>query len=61
MNLSDVVGGVVVILCGVVLVLYTGLINEQPQPDATYFWVISAILVFVGAYISGKELRKKSK
>jgi len=61
MNLSDVVGGVVVSLCGIALVVYTALINEQPQPDATYFWVISAILIVVGAYIAGKELRKKSK
>ena len=61
MDLSDVVGGVVVSLCGIVLIVYTALIREQPQPDATYFWVISAILIVVGAYIAGKELRKRSK
>ncbi len=61
MNLSDVIGGVVVSLCGIALVVYTALISEQPQPDATYFWVISAILIVVGAYIAGKELRKQSK
>ena len=61
MNLSYVVGGVVVSLCGIALIVYTALIKEQPQPDATYFWVISAILIVVGAYIAGKELRQKSK
>ncbi len=58
MNLSDVVGGVVVSLCGIALIAYTALINEQPQPDATIFWVISAILIVVGAFIAGKELKK---
>ena len=61
MNLSDVVGGIVVDLCGIALIVYTALIKAQPQPDATIFWVIGAILIFVGAYIAGKELKTRSK
>ena len=61
MNLSYVVGGVVVSLCGIALIVYTALIDVQPQPNATIFWVIAAILILIGAYIAGKELKTRSK
>ena len=58
MNLTDVLGGAVVNICGIILIVYTALIDVQPQPNATIFWVIGAILILVGAYIAGKELKK---
>ena len=57
MNLAKVVGGVVVTICGIILIIYTALIEEQTLTNAMIFWGISIILIIIGAYIAGTELK----
>ena len=61
MNLYAVVAGVVLSLCGIILIVYNALIEEQSQTNAMIFWVIGIVLIIIGAYLAGKELKAKSK
>ena len=61
MNLYAVVAGVVLSLCGIILIVYNALIEEQSQTNAMIFWVIGIVLIIIGAYLAGKELKKKGK
>ena len=58
---KKIVGGMVVTICGIILIIYTALIEEQTLTNAMIFWGISIILIIIGAYIVGTELNIRKK
>lgn len=59
MRLYVVLIGVLLSICGIISVVYTGLTYEQPI--AIIGWLIGLILIILGSYLAGKELKTKSK
>ena len=60
MKLYLVIIGLLLSICGIVAIVYTALIEEQTQTNAMIFWGLGILLIIIGAYIAGKELKKKS-
>jgi len=52
MNPYVVGAGVAVDICGIIVIIYTALIEEQTQTNAMIFWLLGIILIILGAYIA---------
>lgn len=61
MNPYVVGAGVAVDICGIIIIIYTALIEEQTQTNAMISWLLGIILIILGAYIAGKGLKAKNK
>jgi len=59
MKLSIVLAGVVLIICGLIGFVYAAITDVQL--NATIGWILGIILIIIGAYLAGKELKTKSK
>ena len=59
MKLSIVLAGVVLIICGIIGFVYAA--TTEVQLNATIGWVLGLILIIIGAYLAGKELRTRGK
>ncbi|KYK24431.1 hypothetical protein AYK25_09805 [Thermoplasmatales archaeon SM1-50] len=57
MKQSIILVGVVLIICGLIGFGYAALIDTYP--NATIGWVLGLILIIIGAYVTGKELKTK--
>lgn len=59
MKLSIVLAGIVLIICGLIGFWYAA--TTDVQLNAIIGWVLGLILIIIGAYLAGKELKKKGK
>ena len=59
MKLSILLVGIVLIICGLIGFVYA--VITDVQLNATIGWVLGIILIIIGAYLAGKELKAKSK
>jgi hypothetical protein len=59
MKLSIVLTGVVLIICGLIGFGYAAITDVQL--NATIGWVLGIVLIIIGAYLVGKELKTKGK
>ncbi len=53
------VGGVVLIICGLMGFGYAAITKEQT--NAIIGWVGGLVLIIIGAYLAGKELKTRKK
>ncbi|PNX47251.1 MAG: hypothetical protein BV457_06065 [Thermoplasmata archaeon M9B1D] len=54
-----VIGGVILIICGLIGFGYAAITTEQT--NAIVGWVGGLILIIIGAYLAGKELKTRNK
>ena len=54
-----VIGGIVLIICGLIGFGYAAITTEQT--NAIIGWVGGLILIIIGAYLAGKELKTRKK
>ena len=54
-----VIGGVILIICGLIGFGYAAITTEQT--NAIIGWVGGLILIIIGAYLVGKELKTRNK
>ena len=59
MKLSIVLAGVVLIICGLIGFGYAAITDLQL--NATIGWVLGLIIIIIGAYLVGKELKTRGK
>jgi len=57
MKLSIVLAGIVLIICGLIGFWYAA--TTDVQLNAIIGWILGLILIIIGAYLAGKELKKK--
>jgi hypothetical protein len=57
MKLSIVLAGIVLIICGLIGFWYAAITNIQL--NAIIGWILGLILIIIGAYLVGKELKKR--
>ena len=54
-----VIGGVILIICGLIGFGYAAINTEQI--NAIIGWVVGLILIIIGSYLAGKELKTRNK
>ena len=54
-----VIAGVILIICGLIGFGYAAITTEQT--NAIIGWVVGLILIIIGAYLAGKELKTRKK
>ena len=54
-----VIGGVILIICGLIGFVYAAITKEQN--NAIIGWAVGLILIIIGAYLAGKELKTRNK
>lgn len=59
MKLSIVLAGVVLVICGLIGFGYAAITDVQL--NATIGWVLGIVLIIIGTYLIGKELKTKGK
>lgn len=53
-----ILSGVILIICGLIGFGYAAITTEQT--NAIIGWVMGLILIIIGAYLAGKELKKRN-
>ena len=59
MKLYIVLAGLVLIICGFIGFGYAAITDIQP--NAIVGWIIGILLIIIGAYLAGKELKSRGK
>lgn len=59
MKLYIVLAGLVLIICGFIGLGYAAITDIQP--NAIIGWIIGILLIIIGSYLAGKELKSRGK